>query len=114
MGKTLKEIQSALPDLHSEKVKDISDELDRILAIKKLFNSEGGKELITVLRNNCTITLRKLIIKAKENPDLPSLLGLIAMYSANIDLLSTIQDISIEEELRKQLDEAVQEAYRLD
>ena len=113
MAKTYKEIKKALPDLENNKVKDISDELDRILAIKTLFQSEGGKELINVLRNNCSVTLRKLILKAKENPDLQTLLGLIAMYSANIDLLSTVQDISIEEELREQLDFAVKEAYRV-
>lgn len=111
MTKTFKEIKEALPDLKSTKVEDISNELDRILAIKTLFQSDGGKELINVLRTNCSVTLRKLILKSKENPDLPTLLGLIAAYSANIDLLSTVQDISIEEELRLQLDEAVKEAY---
>lgn len=111
MSKTYKEIKKALPDLESNKVADISNELDRILAIKTLFQSEGGKELINVLRTNCSTTLRKLILKSKDNPDLPTLLGLIAAYSANIDLLSTVQDISIEEELRLQLDEAVREAY---
>ncbi len=109
--KTISEIKKALPGIESTKVEDISNELDRILAIKTLFQSDGGKELINVLRNNCSIVLRKLILKAKENPDLPTLLGLIASYSANIDLLATVQDISLEEELRQQLDEAVKEAY---
>lgn len=111
-GKTFKEIKKSLPKLESNKVEDISDALDEILAIKSLWQSDGGKKLINVLRNNCSITLRKLIIKAKENPDLPSLLGLISTYSANIDLLATVQDISIENELRLQLDEAVKEAFR--
>lgn len=109
--KTHDEIQKSLPNLKSEKVKDIADELDRVLAIKTLFQSEGGKQLITVLRNNCSVTLRKLVIEAKNNPSLPILLGLISAYSANIDLLSTVQDISMEEELRNQLDEAVKEAF---
>lgn len=112
MGKTFKEIKEALPDIEAQKVRDLSEELDRILAIKQLFTSEGGKVLIDVLRNNCSNTLRKLILAAKDKPDLPTLLGLIAMYSANIDLLSTVQDISIEEELREQLDSAVKEAMR--
>lgn len=108
--KTYKEIKKAIPKIDSEKVEIISDELDRILAIKKLFQSEGGKELITVLRNNCSIALRKLMVKAKDNPSLPELLGYISTYTANMDLLSTVQDISLEEELRVQLDEAVVEA----
>jgi hypothetical protein len=112
MGKTYKEIKEALPEIEAQKVRDISEELDRILAIKTLFTSEGGKVLITLLRNNCSNTLRKLILVSKDKPDLPTLLGLIAMYSANIDLLSTVQDISIEEELREQLDSAVKEAMR--
>ncbi len=109
---TYKEIKEALPDLEAQKVRDISEELDRILAIKTLFTSEGGQVLINVLRNNCSNTLRKLIVVAKDKPDLQTLLGLIAMYSANIDLLSTVQDISIEVELREQLDSAVKEAMR--
>lgn len=110
MAKTYKEIKEALPDLQSEKVNVLADELDRILEIKKLFESEGGKHLVTILRNNCANTLRKLVIKSKENPDLPTLLGLISAYSANIDLLSTMRDVSMEQELREQLDEAVREA----
>lgn len=108
---TKKDIKKSLPNLSSEKVDVLADELDRILRIKNLFLSDGGKELITILRNNCSLTLRKLVIKSKENPDLPTLLGLIAAYSANIDLLSTVQDISMEEELRQQLDDAVKDAY---
>lgn len=111
-NKTIKEIKEALPNLKSQKVEDISDELDRILAIKTLFQSEGGKVLINDLRNNCSIILRKLILKSKENPDLPTLLGLISAYSAYMDLLSSVQDISLEKEIRDQLDEAVKEAFR--
>lgn len=111
MSQTIKEIKKSLPNLKSEKVEVLAGELDRILAIKTLFLSDGGKELITVLRNNCSMALRKLILKSKENPDLPSLLGIIAAYSANIDLLATVQDISLEEEIRNQLDEAVKEAF---
>lgn len=112
-GTTRREIKDSLPNLESEKVDVLSNELDRILSLKSLFDSDGGKELISVLRNNCFVTLRKIVAKSKDNPDLPSLLGLIGMYSANIDLLSSMQDISMEEEIRRQLDEAVKEAYRM-
>ncbi len=107
--KTYKEIQEALPNLANEKVETMSDELDRILAIKTLFQSEGGKELITVLRNNCAISLRKAIINAKKG-EAHELIAAVLDYSANVDLLATCQDISMEEEVRTQLDEAVKEA----
>lgn len=109
MGKTFKEIKKAIPDLRSKKVEDISDELDRILRIKKLFQSDGGRELITVLRNSCSTSLRKATIAAKNGDD-KLLMALILDFSAHLELLSTVQDISIEEELREQLDEAVKEA----
>ena len=112
MKKTLREIKSGLPELNSEKVEIISDELDRVLSLKLLFTSEGGLELIKVLRNNCAVALNKLVAKSKDNPDLPSLLGLISSYSANVDLLGQLRDVSSEEELRDQLDEAVREAMQ--
>lgn len=108
---TRNDIKKALPDLESEKVDVLSDELDRVLAIKTVLKSDGGKELINVLRANCFITLRKLIIESRDKPSLESLLGLIAAYAANMDLLSELQDVSMEEELRAQLDEAVKEAH---
>lgn len=111
MAKTYKEIKAALPNLESEKVRDISDELDRILRIKMLVQSEGGIELVKSIRSNCAVALRKSIISAK-NGDEELLIANVLEYSANVDLLSTLQDISIEEELRQQLDDAVIEASR--
>jgi len=111
MGRTLKEIKKALPDLESEKVEVLSDELDKVLAIKKLFDSEGGKVLLGVLRNNCSRTIRKAILAAKAS-DEKLLLATVLEYSANMDLLSSLQDIKMEDELRTQLDEAVKDAYR--
>lgn len=114
MKKTLREITKSLPEMEiSEKVEILSNELDRILAIKNLFKSEGGVELVNVLRNNCFIALRKLIATAKSEPDLQTLLAQVFNYSANIDLLSAMQDISMEEEIRSQLDEAVKDIYKL-
>ena len=110
MKKTYKDIKKSLPDLDSKKVEEISDELDKILAIKTLFQSEGGKELINLLRNNCSVAIRKAVIAAK-NADDKLMHAMLMDYSANIDLLSTVQDISLEEELRLQLDEAVKEAF---
>lgn len=106
---TLREIKVALPDLNSEKIEVLADELDKILAIKKLFQSEGGEILIGVLRNNCSIALRKAILAARKGD---SANPFILDWGANIDLLSSVQDISMEEELRIQLDEAVLEAAR--
>lgn len=109
MPNTYQEIQKALPDLENEKVMVLSDELDKVLAVKRLFQSQDGSQLLNLLRNNCSIALRKAIIAAK-NGDEKLLTATILDYSANIDLLSTVQDISTEEEIRKQLDEAVKEA----
>lgn len=111
--KTYREIKSSLSGLESEKVEILADELDRILAIKALKDSDGGKELVKVLRDNCFIILRKLTASIKENPSLEQLVSLVAQYSANVDLLSSLQDISSEKEIREQLDEAVKEVYRL-
>lgn len=108
--KTIKEIKTALPDLQSEQVELISDELDRVLGLKALFKSDGGKELIKVLRDNCVRALTRLVQEAKDKPEVSTLVGLIATYSANIDLLAQLQEIKFEEELRNQLDEAVKEA----
>ncbi len=107
--KTLAEINRQLPDLKSEKVEVIADELDRILAIKRIFTSEDGKELLAKLKSNCVTALRKASIAAKKGDNAnPFILD----WQANMDLLGTIQDISMEKELREQLDEAVKEAYR--
>lgn len=111
MKKTLKEIKQAFPDIDSEKVEVLGDELDRILALKKVFTSEEGKVVLDYIKNNCTIALRKSVIAAK-NGDKELLMATILDYSANIDLLSSIQDISLEEEIRTQLDDAVREAIR--
>ena len=115
--RTFKEIKSSIPAIEKadgvEKVEVLSDELDRILAIKRVFESEGGKELITVLRNNCYNSIKKALSIAKDNPDLTKLLSALFEYSANLDLLATVQDIGIEDELRAQLDEAVKEAMNV-
>jgi hypothetical protein len=104
---TLREINTALPDLKSEKVSDIAIELDKILAIKKLFQSDGGEILIADLRTRCSLALRKALLCVKEggNPA-PFILD----WGANMEVLTRVQDISLEEELRGQLDEAVIEA----
>jgi hypothetical protein len=107
---TIKEIREALPGIQSEKVEVISDELDKVLALKRLWKSPDGEQLLTVLRNNCSISLRKLVTIAKTDPKIENLLSVIFEYSSNMDLLATIQDISTEEELRTQLDDAVKEA----
>ncbi len=104
---TLKEISDALPNLKSEKVVDISIELEKILAIKALFQSPGGEILIEKLRHNCALALRKALITARKGENAnPFILD----FGANVDLLAVMQDISLEEELRQQLDDAVIEA----
>lgn len=108
--KTLREIETALPGISSEKVEIISDELDRVLSLKDLFQSDGGRELINLLRNNCVKALNQMIVRAKEGGKDADLVGLVSYYSANIDLLSQLREVSMEQELRDQLDEAVKDA----
>jgi len=107
--KTFKEIKEGIPELESEKVEVIADTLDSVLAMKRLWSSNDGKELLEVLKNNCAIALRKATVAA-ESGDKDLLLAVMLKYAANMDLLATIQDIGTEVELRNQLDEAVKEA----
>lgn len=108
--KTINEIKSALPEVNSQKVVDYADALDRILLLKRIFHSEDGKELIKELREGVILNLRKLLVAYKQNPDLATLLSLCATIDANYSLLSKVQDISLEKELRESLDEAVKDA----
>ena len=108
MGPTEKEIKKALPGVESDKITVVANELDRILALKKLFDSEGGRELIKVLRGNCSVALRKAVVAVKSGDDATPF---ILTYSANLDLLTAFQDISMEKEIREYLDEAVKEAH---
>lgn len=107
---TLIEIEKALPGIKSDKVEVLSEELERILSIKKLFQSDGGKELINLMRSNCSTSIRKAVIAAKASKEREAVIFLLE-YSASMDILSSVQDISLEAELRAQLDEAVKEAY---
>lgn len=109
--KTLNEIKIALPNLKSEKVSDIANELDKVLAIKRIFDSEDGKELITELRSKSIDTIMKLLVAYKK-ADLSEMMGLCAVLDGNISLLMRMRDIDMEKELREMLDEAVVEASR--
>lgn len=106
---TFKDIKAGIPELESEKVEVIADTLDSVLAMKRLWSSNDGKELLEVLKHNCAVSLRKATMAA-EAGDKDLLLAVVLKYAANMDLLATLQDISSEAELRTQLDEAVKEA----
>lgn len=110
--KTLNQIKIALPNLKSEKVSDIADELDRVLVIKRIFESEDGKELIKELRESALDTIKKLIIAYKNTPDLSTLMGLCAILDSNFSMIMKMRDVSMEKELRDMLDSAVIEASR--
>jgi hypothetical protein len=110
MKKTINDIKKAIPNLDSDKVKDYADALDRVLVLKRIFQSEDGKVLIDELRKESISVIRKLIIAYKKKPELSELMGLIAVLDSNFTMLSKIQDISLEKELRESLDEAVLEA----
>jgi hypothetical protein len=108
--KTINEIKSAIPTIDSTKVEDLAEALDKVLIIKRLFDSEDGKVLITELRETSVTAIKKLLIAYKTNPNLETLMGLCASLDSSISFLAKIQDISMEKELRDSLDEAVREA----
>jgi hypothetical protein len=110
--KTYNEIKSAIPDLESEKVEVYADELDRILSIKRLFTSEDGKVLLGELRDECASLINQLTVSYKKNPNINELISIIANLDSKLSILMKVQDISMEEELRVQLDEAVKEAFK--
>ena len=105
MNKTAKEIK-AVTGIATEKVEVLADELDRIQELKAMFRSDAGKALLTRLVANCEAALVGLY--AESDPIIQS--KHLAAYRANIDLLAELQDISAEEEISRQLDEAVKEA----
>lgn len=110
-NKTITEINKALPNLKSEKVSDYANELDRVLALKRIFESEDGKELINELRETIVSTISKLT-KVYKTADLSTMMGLCAVLDGNFNMLMKMKDISLEDEIRKDLDLAVLEASR--
>lgn len=94
--------------IESEQVEMLADELDRIHELKTLFKSDSGKMMIARLVSNCARALRTMY--NAEAPSLELLMGNLATYKANIDLLAEFQDINAEEEITRQLNEAVKEA----
>jgi hypothetical protein len=107
MKQTAKDIKKAT-GISTEKVEILADELDRINTLKTLFRSDAGKVMIERLVSNCAKSLRAMYNATDPSHEL--LLSNLATYKANIDLLAEFQDINAEEEIARQLDEAVKEA----
>lgn len=105
MKQTAKQIKE-FTGLEGEKVEILADELDRIQELKVLWKSDAGKALLARLVTNCEAALTGLYGES----DLTRISTLVASYKANIDLLGELQDISAEDEISRQLDEAVKEA----
>lgn len=95
--------------MKKNKVLEIEEDLNKILELKGLFQSKGGEQLILLLRNNCAEAIGGLLNEVNGTPNLDRLVSLVHKYSANISLLSAMQDISLETEIRNQLDQAIQE-----
>lgn len=106
MKKTANDIKTAT-GVMSENVEVLADELDRIQDLKAMFKSDAGKSLIKRLVANCEASLTALY----NIKDASLVFPLLERYRANLDLLAELQDISAEEEIARQLDEAVKEAY---
>ncbi len=111
MTKTKNLIKSALESQKistplTDDVEILADELDRIKSIKNVWDSDGGKELINILRDTCAGYMNKLRTLTVE-PDLSQILWCLAQYFATIDLLATIRQVRSLDEVQEQLDEAV-------
>lgn len=92
-----------------DKIKEIENDLNNILDLKNLFLSKGGEQLVTVLRNNCAQAIYGIVAEAEGTPNSERIISLAHKYSANLSLLASFQDIALENEIRNQLDQAIQE-----
>lgn len=109
MGKTAKEIKEAV-GVSTEKVEVLADTLDQIQELKVMLKSDAGKSLVNILVANCDAALRGIYSEIDPVKAVPFL----AAYRANIDLLAELQGITAEEEIARQLDEAVKEALAVE
>jgi len=100
---------NGLPETNDEAIVQLSDSLDSIRELKNVWKSKGGETLLGVLKGNCSSSLSRIIACAKGRPTLDELLACVHEYNANLSLLSTLQDIRIEDEIQRQLDESVKE-----
>lgn len=107
MRKTAKEIKEAV-GVSTEKVEVLADTLDQIQELKVMLKSDAGKSLVNILVANCDAALRGIYSETDPAKTAPFL----AAYRANIDLLAELQGIAAEEEIARQLDEAVKEALQ--
>ena len=95
--------------MSKNKVLEIEQDLNNILELKALFLSKGGEQLILILRNNCADALMALVKEAESTPNYDRMVSMLHKYSANLSMLTAMQDITLEEEIRSQLDQAIQE-----
>lgn len=115
---TLGDINTALrskglPETNDEGIEQLANTLDSIRDLKSVWKSKGGEALLGVLKGNCASSLAKIVACAKGKPTLDDLLACVHEYNANLSLLATLQDVSIENEIQNQLDESIKEIGRL-
>lgn len=109
MSRTLNEIKEAIPE-PSQKIEILAHEFDRVQNLHVLISTDGGKELVLSLREQCATLIGKLLRTAQEDkPDLISLLSIISQYSARLELLSLLRETTTLKEIDEQLQEAVKE-----
>lgn len=109
---TLSEIKEALPN-PPEKVVALSAELDRVQDLKILLQSDGGKQLVVTLRSNAARALTQLVEAARApEPSMQRMLSLVFDYAANLDLIATLSDSTLFDEIDKQLEDSVREALK--
>lgn len=115
-SKTLNQINSAvrskgLEPIKNELLEAHAEALDKILDLKILWSSDGGKQLISLLNQNCEGALNRLVNYSKNRPTLDELMVCVHEYSANVSLLSTLQQLKQEDIIREQVESISKSIY---
>ena len=79
----LEQIKNAAPEaLDNENVRIMAGELDKVQQLQSVINTPPGQELITALRNDCSIMIQQLISEVKD--------PLVFRLEAHLNLLTTL------------------------
>lgn len=116
--KEIDKINSALRATKKNPVKDekiemLADGIDRIKKQKAFWNSPVAEDTLAMIRMNCATALARAINNATTEPKLEVLLSAILQYTENIRIISSVLDITQEEEIQNQLDLALKEVYNI-
>lgn len=94
----LEQIKEAAPEaLGNENVIIMAGELDKVQQLESVIKTPAGQELVTALRNDCSIMIQQIISEVKD--------PLVFRLEAHLNLLTTLVSAeSRAEELQEALD----------